>query len=139
MRLSTWERRLQDYFASVHDAPHRYGSNDCILHCAGAVEAVTGEDRAADHRGKYETSLGAIKHLKGMGFDSPAALVDSMFDEIPIGFAQRGDIVLVPGDGGWDIPAVCDGGIALVVGEDETRSGLFRIPREEWLKAWKIG
>lgn len=144
-RLPDWEPRLHAYLVSVADTPHDYGSNHCLLHAANAVRAVTGKDLARGHRGKFKDAIGAVRYLKSLGFDSPAAMIDSALEETPIGFAQRGDLVLVPGDAlpggeqGWDIPASCVGDVALVVGDDGVRRGLFRVPRSAWLKAWKVG
>lgn len=139
MRHPNWPERLHDYIAAAHDRPHQYGQHDCLLHAAAVAEAVTGKDHAKKHRGKYKSQTTAVRHLKKLGFDSPEALIDSILEEKPIGFAQRGDLVLVPGnDGDWAIPAVCIGGDALAICTDGTRDGLFRIPRDQWLKAWSF-
>lgn len=140
-RRKDWERRLSSYFASVHEKPHSYGHNDCLLHPANAVRAITGHDYGRGHRGKYKSPATAVLYLHSIGFDSPEAMIDSLFEKTPIGFAQRGDLILVPGNDlpGWAIPGVCDGAVALVVADDGEREGLFRVPRAEWLKAWKVG
>ncbi len=105
-----------------------------MLHCGDAVEAVTGKNLSKKHRGKYRSQATAVRHLKSLGFDTPEQMLDSLFDEIPVGFAQRGDIVLTPpnDDSGWPVPAVCLGAKAQCAG------GIFE-PRSRWLKAWKVG
>lgn len=140
LRRKDWEQRLQRYLASARDKPHAYGHHDCLLHPANAVKAVTGHDHGRGHRKKYKSPATAARHLTAMGFESPEALLDSLFEEVPVGFAQRGDIVLIAGnEGGWAIPAICDGGVAFAVADDGSREGLFPVPREAWLKAWKVG
>jgi hypothetical protein len=134
-RLPDWEERLGVYVASARERPHEYGRHDCMLHWAGAVEAVTGEDHGAGHRGKYRNRVGAYRYLKRLGFDSPEALLDDRFEQVPAAFAQRGDIVLA-GDG---IPAVCMGAFALSVGEQGDFHGLVCVPRTDWVKAWRVG
>lgn len=140
-RRKDWEQRLSAYFAAVHEKPHKYGHHDCLLHPANAVKAITGHDYGRGHRGKYKDPASAVLYLRSIGFDNPEAMLASLLEEKPVGFAQRGDLVLVPGNEtlGWAIPGVCDGAVALVVADNGEREGLFRIPREQWLKAWKIG
>jgi hypothetical protein len=146
VRLADWEQRLHAFVAAAHDQPHAYGAHDCVGGlAAGVIEAVTGEDLGRAHRGKYRTEAGAIRYLKRLGFDSPQALLEHHLEEKPIGFAQRGDLVLVPGNQvpgspeGWALPAVCYGYVALAIGSDGTRAGLFPVPRSDWLKAFGVG
>lgn len=139
MRHPNWEQRLSAFVSKSFERPHEYGGHDCLLFPAGAVKAVTGKDFGRGHRGKYRSPASAVRHLKSMGFTSPEALLDSLFEERPVSFAQRGDLVLVPGDGGWDFPGVCYGDTALVIADIEGREGLFESPRHEWLKAWAVG
>ena len=137
-RLPRWERRLHTLIVKKRDLPHDFGTHDCLIWCGLAVKAVTGEDFVSEHVGKYDSHAKAYRHLKEMGFDSPAALLDSLFDEKPIGFVGRGDLVLVKTESS-DNPGVCFGHYALLVGEQGTAQGLVRAPRQLWLKAWAVG
>lgn len=132
-RLPAWEARLAAFVADNLRRPYRYGSFDCLLMPAAAVRAVTGKDHGRGHRGKYKNAAGAARYLRGLGFASPEELLDRLFDEKPVGFAQRGDLVLCRTDSG-DNPGVCLGGFALAAGAD----GLIRVPRDRWLKAWAV-
>lgn len=132
-RHPQWERRLAEFVQQYRSKPYKWGSNDCVTFAANAVKAATGKDYGRGHRGKYKTKLGAAKYLKGMGFDTPEQLIDSLLDEKLPGFAQRGDIVLAR-DG---IPALCMGDFALSVAEGN--AGLVRVPRADWVKAWAVG
>jgi hypothetical protein len=136
-RHPEWEQRLSDYIRSIARTPHEYGSHDCMFHPGKAATAVTGKDYLRGHRNKYNSQAKAVRHLRAKGFDSPEAMLDSLFDECPIGFAQRGDIVLTPAndENGWDIPGVVVGDVAMCV----STQGLVAEPRARWLKAWKVG
>lgn len=139
-RKSDWEQRYNDYLASVVDKPHEYGSHDCLLHVANGIKAITGKDYGRGHRGKYNSALGAAKHLKKHKADSPEQYLDNLFPEKPIGFAQRGDVVLVEVEG-QRLPGLVDleGDEAAVVGENvQGHEGLFRVPRAYWVKAWAV-
>lgn len=131
-----WEQRLLALVERERDRPYRYGRHDCLLWAANAVKAVTGADYAKGHRGKYKSAASASRYLRqAFGVETPEALLDTLFEQKPIGFAQRGDIILAD-DG---IPAVCMGDFALSPGEEGNRAGLVRVPRAQWAKAWAIG
>jgi hypothetical protein len=133
-RRSDWPQRLASYLAGAADRPHVYGRHDCLLHIANAVEALTGRDYAEGQRGKYRSAAGASRYLRSLGFGTPEDLLDSLFPETPVAFAQRGDIVM--GEDG--IPGLCIGGEAAFVGDEDGRDGLVIVPRAEWRKAWKV-
>lgn len=133
-RRRDWEPRLVAYLAAARDKPHRYGRHDCMIFSAGVVKAVTGRDFARGHRGKYRSAASATRYLRGLGFDSVEAMIDSVLPEKPVLRAQRGDIVLR--DEGQ--PGVCIGGEALFVGSKEGEEGLVRVPRAQWRKAWAV-
>lgn len=144
-RKSDWEQALADYLAAATESPYRYGHHDCLLHPANAILAVTGTDLGKGHRGRYASARAARRYLNSLGFRSPSEMLDSLLEDKPPAFAQRGDIVLISRDNpifvkrpAWDVPAVCTGGEAVVVGEHGGRTGLIAIPRSEWTKAWKV-
>jgi hypothetical protein len=132
-RQPDWDQRLHDYLASAANRQHEWGKHDCMLHCAGAIKAVTGKDLGRGHRGKYDSAAKAYRYLGRLGFKSIEAFWDDRLPQKLIGFAQRGDIVL-DNDG---IPAVCMGEYALQVAENV--DGLQRIPPAQWAKAWAVG
>ena len=129
-RRGDWEAALAAYLERVRDKPYAYGQHDCLLFVAGSIKALTGKDLARGHRGKYKSATGAKRYLKKLGFSSPEKMLDSLLPAKPVGFAQRGDIVLADNN-----PGVCVGGEAVFAGED----GLILKPRAEWSKAWGVG
>lgn len=137
-RLSTWEARLNTYLAERRAMPFAYGSNDCALFAAGAVEAMTGQDPAASFRGAYRSVAGSVRALREIGAGTLEATLDTLFPSIAAGFVRRGDLV-------WNGEAVgiCIGAVALFVGSEvegeAAREGLLRVPRAEWVKGWRVG
>jgi hypothetical protein len=127
MRLSDWEARLNDYISSKRGEAFAWGENDCCTFSAGAVEALTGVDPMTEYRGKYDTALGSARALGGKTLEE---VLDEKFPEAPIGFAQRGDLVLMD-----DCVGVVAGDYAWFVSD----VGLERVKRGLWDKAWKVG
>jgi hypothetical protein len=127
MRLSDWEQRLSDYIASKQAEPFAWGVNDCCTFSAGAVEALTGVDPMPEYRGKYDTALGSARALGGRNLEE---VLDEKFAQVPIGFAQRGDLVLMD-----DCVGVVAGDYAWFASD----IGLERVKRSLWDKAWGVG
>jgi len=152
-RHPQWEERLSAFIAANLTRPHDYAKGwDCLLGLsAGAARAVTGKDYARGHRGKYKSHASAYRYLKKLGFESPEQFLDDLFDQKPVGFAGRGDLVLcdlseieAENSPAGPVPGVCLGSFALcIVAEHEASgpgSGLVSVPRgDKWLKAWAVG
>jgi hypothetical protein len=73
---------------------------DCGMFAAGAIEAMTGVDLAAEFRGQYAGSISAEKAMRrycGGGLEELAAKVarEGGLEEIDPRLAQRGDPVIV--------------------------------------------
>ena len=128
-RLDDWESRLGEYLAGHRRTPFAWGIHDCVLFAAGAVEALTGVDPAADVRGRYATAIGSKRTLTRMGYASVEALADAHLSRTNTAMAQRGDVVMADGSLG-----VCVGRDALFPGTD----GLERLPRAVWQAAWSV-
>lgn len=97
LRRPDWRARLAEYLAQVAHNRFRPGAHDCALFAAGAVEAMTGADLAAEWRGTYRSLSGGRKALKAAGFADHVALVASHFEEVPPAFARVGDVAVLPG------------------------------------------
>nr|WP_313011596.1 hypothetical protein [Brucella intermedia] len=111
------------------NSPLVWGQSDCILTAADAVEAVLGDDPAKDIRGKYKSKTGAYRLIRQRGFKSVADALSSLFEEIPVALAQRGDLGVYENTAGY----FCEYGFA-VKGED----GLRFLPRTMAEKAFKV-
>lgn len=78
-RQKGWQGRLAAFLASVARTPFSPGTHDCALFAAGAVEALTGVDLAADWRGRYHTLRGGVRVLRRAGYADHIALARSHF------------------------------------------------------------
>jgi hypothetical protein len=140
-RLSDWEQRLSDWIVANRSRPHEWGQWDCILMATSAVAAMTGEDPAAEYRGRYSDERGAAEALRDLGQGTLLKTVDAAFERRPVGKARRGDLVWFEKSVG-----VCVGGAGLFVGEERLadkaglplREGMIVIPRRYFLKAWTV-
>jgi hypothetical protein len=127
-KFDDWERDLSEYLASVNIA--ELGEAPCAKFVSGAVMAQTGRDIHAPFDGKYSTPIGAARALKKFGAGTLEATFDGLFDERPIGFAQRGDVVFYD-----DSVGICVGGHAIFINGDNFEN----IDRAHWVKAWAVG
>lgn len=133
-RLPDWEARLAAYLDCVRYEPFAYGRHDCALHSANAVMAMTGEDFAAEFRGRYRSAAGSIRALRQYGAGDLASTITAKFGEpIPTAFAQRGDLVMTEGSVG-----VCMGGFGYFAGEEGGEPGLVVVARRAWEAAWRV-
>lgn len=129
-RTSTWDADLSAYIQSKRHEPFAYGVNDCCTFCAGAVLAVTGEDRMSEFRGAYDTLIGSVRALLDIGEGDLESTIDAKFPEVASSHAQRGDIAFFDGSIG-----VVMGAFAWFVSDD----GLEKVPRSMWDKCWSVG
>lgn len=88
--------KLSAFINQRNCEPFKWGKNDCCLLVADWVFFATGNDVAADFRGKYRTENGAFKQLFKRGLND----VQSVFKErlnpaIAVSYARRGDLALV--------------------------------------------
>lgn len=130
MRVSDWETKFNDYIDAHRDAEFQYGALDCARFVCGAVECITGRDLYAPYRNRYNTEIGAARALKRFGQGDLEATFAAQFDDRPIAYAQRGDIVF---DG--ESVGLCIGrGRAVFIGD-----GLAVKTRKDWVRVWANG
>lgn len=131
-RFPDWEVRLCSYLEPLRDQAFKWGELDCAIFAAGAVQAMTGEDPMRGLRG-YQSEAAAENILKTKAGGTLIRFMDGKFERVPVGFAHRGDLVMV--DGGL---ALAMGDVAIQVGQQGEREGLIRRPRGEWQRAWRV-
>lgn len=122
-RRPDWEARLVAYMDAARLAVEAGDEAFCGLFAAGAVEAVTGDDLAAQYRGRYREIAARLE-----------AVIDEHLPERPRALAQRGDLAWHDGSVG-----VVMGDNAYFVGERDGKPALVNVPRAEWQKAWGVG
>lgn len=120
-RREDYIARLYEYLNSVRERPFKYGSNDCALFTAGAVAAMTGEDPAAEFRGRYKTLIGGRRKIRAAGYADQIDFVARNFGEIPAHEARAGDLILT-NEGAL---GVCVGDRLALAGETGLRFALL--------------
>ncbi|MEX5600694.1 hypothetical protein [Pseudophaeobacter sp. C1-32P7] len=133
-RLPDWRQRLEIYVQRVARSPFRPGQNDCALFAAGAVEAMTGADLAAEWRGTYRRLEDGQAALKSAGFADHLALAASYFAEVPPALAQVGDLAVIPAEGTGAALGVIQGAAVYVMHP----SGLGIVSRMRMKRAFKV-
>lgn len=142
-RTEHWATREYDQFLREHASDtFAWGTRDCCLTPADAIQAFTGTDIAADFRGKYSSEAEAFALIKSVTGGSTVAdaaaycatkhgLVEWM---APL-MAQRGDLVVV--SNGHQLIA----GLVHLNGRHVVSmgpQGLIRLPVTAITRAWKV-
>jgi hypothetical protein len=133
VRLSDWEARLNAHLTQMQGEVFAWGKTDCCMFAAGVVIAQTGVDPIPEFRGRYTTKMGAAKALIKYGNGDLESTIAAKFEDRPIGYARRGDLVMHDGAVG-----VCVGADAMFMGQEGDREGLVRIPRRDWQRAFAV-
>lgn len=134
MRLAGWERRLSDYVEQCRSLPFSWGTHDCATFCAGAAQAVTGEDLLEQFRGMYADEESAVAVVAEWAEGDYEKLITSILGEPKaVNFANRGDVVLSLR---YRLPTigVCLGERSAFV----TKKGLTFAQTSDCEKAWAV-
>jgi hypothetical protein len=110
-RLPDWKPRLLAYLQESSARPFQFGTHDCALFAAGAVQAMTGFDPAADYRGGYRTLNGGLRAIHKAGFEDHVALACHLFEAIHSSRVAPGDLAVVDTDEGAALGVVQGDGI----------------------------
>lgn len=131
-RFPDWSPRLFAFIESRRTLPHAYGTNDCCLFCADAIQVMTGKDLASGIRGTYADKAGADAILAEHG--GLEAFVTSILGE-PLGplCARQGDVAMIHTRHG-DAIGICEGNHIAVPGDVEQ----ILFPLAKALKSWRV-
>ena len=140
-RRSDWQRALDEFLRAHETRRFEYGHWDCCLFVCDAIVEMTGTDLAASYRGKYATRAGAMRAIADqLGVASVemvaknAAAVHGM-PEVPVGRAQRGDMVLMKRGRDFALGLVALNGMEVIV---TSKQGLWRLPLSCAVKVWHV-
>lgn len=141
-RRADWVAALELFLRENSARPFVYGDWDCCLFVASAIEAMTGVDPAREFRGTYDSLRGAAEAMKLLYSSRTVVRVVEQIavryemGELPVRFARRGDMVLIPRkrDSSPGIVAF-DGARALVAGP----TGVTTVPILAARRAWLVG
>lgn len=131
MRRHDWQLRLSSFVQTRARTPFVWGSNDCCLFAADAVEAMTGVDLAASLRG-YDSELTAQQIIDAHG--GLEQLVTGLLGAAvsPL-LAGVGDVVLLESESG-DMLAICNGVTAVA----PAKRGMAVLAMNAARAAWRI-
>lgn len=132
-RLPNWQLRLEAFVAERQHMPFAWGTNDCCMFAAGAVQALTGHDVAARLRGSYSTGQQALRRLRTRGGVSAIAskVLGPSIRPLQAGI---GDVVLLSIEG-QDALGLCNGTTVLGPGP----AGLVAYGMDVAIAAWRVG
>lgn len=133
-RLPNWREALRDYLAAHARAVIRPGQHDCITWSSGARAAMTGVDVMAGHRGSYSTVEEGLQLCLQGGFDSHVAFVTQGLAEIPVAYAQVGDLVEMAGEDGLAAMGIIGGAQVHVL----QLRGAGIAPLTDARRAWRV-
>jgi hypothetical protein len=140
-RRPDWQARLDSFLREHQQHPFAYGSWDCCLWVSSAIQAMTGVDPARAFRRHYSSRGEALTLIKTVtGSSSVEAIVaqtakELWMPEIPIPFAQRGDVVLVKRARDYSLGLIALNGREVIVCRAR---GLCRISLSHALRAWRV-
>ena len=126
---------LAEFIQGRINTPFNWGSNDCCLFAADAVQVMTGHDYASAFRGRYRSEFGAARALKRCGAGDLLTTVTAQLGQpIAPAFAHRGDVVMTDFNGTRAV-GVLFNGEAWSPGE----RGAVAVPRDAIIHAWRVG
>lgn len=135
-RLKDWRTRLHEAVEARRRVPFSFKAGvDCALFVADCINAMTGEDPAAEFRGRYSSDIGAMRVIRNAGFADLADLVSSRLDEISPVRAQVGDVAFIPDDSPFG------GALGIVIGEQIAClhvDGIGSVPRTVMTRAFRV-
>jgi len=131
MKHPDWQKRLVTVIKAAEKRPFSWGQHDCCLFAADCVEAMCGEDFAAEFRGNYNSETGAKKALL-RGGGSLERVLARFLDEVNPSLIQRGDVAVVE-NAGRRCAGVFYGGSVWVPGDN----GLVGLSGN-LLSAWRV-
>ena len=130
-RHPDWAECLALFLLARRAQPFAWGTNDCCMFAADAVQAMTGVDHAAEYRGQYSDAAGAAR-LLGAGVEPFADR--ALGERIAWPLARRGDVVLANIEGRRSL-GICDGAYVVGPGDD----ALMYLPMADVaLAAWRV-
>lgn len=133
MKTLGWETRLIEYLSKCSTSSFEPGKLDCAMFCAGAIEAMTGENPGKGFN--YKRLATGYKQLGDRGFVDHVEYVASIFEELPsVLMAQRGDMVAIPGDDDHPVLGIVQGEQVYVMG----LNGLGLVPLDLAVRAFRV-
>jgi hypothetical protein len=140
-RKQDWQSRFAKFLEERQNMPFKWGQQDCIIFAARAAQAMTGYNFVAENKreGRGYKTRAQAEAMLDEHFKGKIQNVFTFFLGKPrkdIGFAQRGDIVLIKNRGEFAGGVIDNTGRSIVCAGPR---GLMRLKKAEALMYWKLG
>jgi hypothetical protein len=130
-RRHDWPERMNDALLAAQTFSESY---HCAIFVADVVKAMTDEDPLPE---RDETAAAAYARMRRDGFGTlREAILARVGGEVPLAFAQRGDVILRVVDG-QEALGICIGRMSAFIADDG--EGLVFCPTLEQAAAFKVG
>jgi hypothetical protein len=131
-RYPDWQLRLEAFVRERRNMPFAWGTNDCALFAADAVQALTGEILRPDLRGRdVRDALATLWAEGGVRGIATSVLGEPMSPLL----ARIGDVVVIEAGRYEEALGICNGGTVLASGAD----GMAVVSMQQALAAWRVG
>lgn len=95
MKQANWRQDLMFFVQSVASSEIDFGTHDCALFVAGAVDVQTGSNFLGEWVGKYSSATEGLLQLNRLGFADHVEIIAANLSEVPVAFGQEGDVAAV--------------------------------------------
>lgn len=131
-RHPDWQLRLETFARERRALPFAWGSNDCVLFAADAVQALTGVRLCPELRGhaSVRDGLAIMRRLGGVR----AIATRALGEPVAPAFARVGDVVAFA-TGKREGLGICNGFTIIAPGPD----GIGAVPLQHAVAAWRVG
>lgn len=138
--MTELERRalaVKNTQARFEGRPFDWRKSATCIHLVRFHAAQMGHDVPTVPR--FRSALTAKRALAATGWQTLPALLDSMFDRIPPAFARVGDVMALPGDGGFEA-IVIRAGVNKWIGWHEDAAGctVVSADMDAAIGAWRL-
>lgn len=129
-RLPDWRQQLSEFLLATRTTPFAWGSHDCALWAAMAIDAMCGTAHAAAISGRYDSADGAVIYARSRGWWTAAHACRDLCGEdlVRVGLAEDGDVCARPlPTFPWGTILVRDGDRLVGPGHDGLESVPWRV------------
>lgn len=132
MRVENWGLKLLAVIEEHKKLPFDWAKTNCVFFAMDCAKAITGVDPFEQIRGTVVDEPTALEAMHDLGFDNLVDTCASVYAEVPVAQAQRGDIGFI--EQGTLIPVVFvnDGAIG------HMQAGLKFVGRKFIQKAFRV-
>lgn len=133
-RLTNWPRLFAEFLDSRRETHFAWGTHDCCIFAADAIQAISGVDLAERYRG-YDSKEEARVILHAHGGVAGVTVLAEHLPEVAPKRAKRGDLVLIRGHFGDTLGVLGLNSYPVA----PKRIGWRSVDRERILRAWSVG